>query len=70
MCIDLLPEKLLQVIKRKKNDMNETSLPNFFHIKYPNVVLSLTIINFQNVPFYLYNFLFLEGQKNTLLKAI
>ena len=38
MCIDLLPEKLLQVIKRKKNDMNGTSLPNFFRIKYPNVV--------------------------------
>ena len=27
MCIDLLPEKLLQAIKRKKNDMNGTPLP-------------------------------------------
>ena len=29
MCIDLLPEKL-QAIKRKKNDMNGTALPQFF----------------------------------------
>ena len=27
MCIDLLLEKLLQAIKRKKNDMNRTPLP-------------------------------------------
>ena len=27
MCIDLLPEKLLQAIKKKKNDMNGTPLP-------------------------------------------
>ena len=32
--------------------------------------LSLTIITFENVPFYLYNFLFQEGQKNNFLKAI
>ena len=39
MCIDLLPEKLLQaIIKRKKNDINGTPLPQFFHIQYPNVV--------------------------------
>ena len=30
MFIDLLPEKLLQAIKRKKNDMNGTSLPQLF----------------------------------------
>ena len=38
MCIDLFPEKLLQAVKRKKNDMNGTSLPQIFHIQYPNVV--------------------------------
>ena len=30
MCIDLLPEKPLQAIKRNKNDMNRTLLPQFF----------------------------------------
>ena len=38
---------------------------NFFFIY--NILmeyLSLIIINFQNVPFYLYNYLFQEGQKN------
>ena len=38
MCINLLPEKLLQAIKGKKNDMNGTPLPQFFYIQYPNVV--------------------------------
>ena len=32
--------------------------------------LNLIFINFQNVPFYPYNFLFQEIQKNTLIKAI
>ena len=32
MCIDLLPEKLLQAIKKKKkNDMNRTPLPHWYH---------------------------------------
>ena len=61
MCIDLLPEKLLQAIKRKKNDMNGTPLSQIF---------SYTISSCSNVPFYLYNFLFHEDQKNTLLKAM
>ena len=30
LCIDLLPEKLLQAIKSKKNDMNRSFLPQIF----------------------------------------
>ena len=30
MCIELLPEKLLQAIKKKENDMNRTPLPQIF----------------------------------------
>ena len=48
-----------KLLKSKKNDINGT--PQY---------LSLIIINFQIVPFYLYNFLLQGGQKNTLLKAI
>ena len=55
-------ENFVLICKRQPNYFE-----NFFFIynilmKY----LSLIIINFQNVLFYLYNFLFHEGQKNTL----
>ena len=55
MCIDLLPEKHLQVIKKKEKWYERnTSVFKFY-------------FNFQNVPIYMV-FLFQEGEKNSLLK--
>ena len=37
MCIDLLPEELLQVIKKEQNDMNGTPLPQ--------ILLNVTLVS-------------------------
>ena len=54
MCIDLLPEKLLQAIKKKEKQYERSTIATNILMCY----LNLIIINFQNVPSYLYNFLF------------
>ena len=37
MCIDLLPEELLQIIKKEQNDMNGTPLPQ--------ILLNVTLVS-------------------------